>query len=136
LIQQRIVIDLDSLIEQARQQQAQTRNSNASKKPGQSMPKPGENMAQAQNQGKKPGQKPGSKPGGTTPAGDERMPGEAPRQEDLSREIAERLAEWGQISPRVRDAVQGMADEKVLEEYSRLVDEYRRSLAEKGSNRQ
>jgi hypothetical protein len=132
IIQDRIVLDLDDLIEQARQQQAQTRNSKSQNKPGQKMNKPGENMAQAQadNQGNKPGS---NTKGGTSPAADETAPGQAQPQQDLTRELVERLAEWGKISPRMRDAIMEGGDEQVLEEYRKLVEDYRRSLAEKGT---
>ncbi len=131
MIQQRIIEDMDYLIDQARQQQAQTRNGGPPK-PGQKMAQAKPNPAQAQNQGKKPGQ---PKPGGKTAAAQSQAPGAAATNTDLSREIRESAAEWGAVTPRLRDAVIEGANENVIEEYRKLVEEYYRSVANKGTGR-
>jgi hypothetical protein len=127
MIQDRIIEDMDYLIDQARQQQAQTRNQPQGKK-GQQMaqPKPGEQ--QAQNNGQKQ-----SQPKGSQPAAQSLAPGGAARNEDLSKKIEESAAEWGQVTPRLRDAVIEGASENVVQEYRKLVEEYYRSVAEKGT---
>jgi len=135
VIQDRIIEDFDYLIDQARQQQAQSRNpqqgSKGQRKPA---PKPGENMAQAQNQGDKPGQ---SKPqkGGTSPAGDSKAPGASAVNADLSRDIRESGAEWGAITPRIRDAVIEGASDRAVEEYRKMIEEYYKSVATKANER-
>jgi hypothetical protein len=135
LIQDRIIEDFDYLIDQARQQQAQVRNNNQQNKPGQKkpQPKPGENMAQAQNQGKKPGDpKPNQ---GKNPASDSKAPGSAQVNADISQQIKETAAEWGQITPRLRDAIIEGGGEKAIEEYKKLIDDYYKSVATKANER-
>ncbi|MGH7177637.1 MAG: hypothetical protein ACREJC_09675, partial [Tepidisphaeraceae bacterium] len=132
VIQERILNDLDDLIEQARQAQAQTRNPKPGAKPGEQMPKPGEQTANAQNQGAKPGEKPNI---GVSPAGDTYRPGQASNAANLSKDIVERLAEWGGLTPRVREAVIEGANENIVQEYRQLVEDYYRSLATKTTER-
>jgi hypothetical protein len=134
LIQSRIIKDLDDLIEQSREQQAQTRNSDPSqgKKPGQNMPKPGEQAAQPNNQGKSNTQiGVVSQPNSSNPADRDSAPGRAARQQDLNKEIKETNREWGNISPRIRDAIIQQSDDQVLEEYRKLVEDYWQSLSAK-----
>jgi len=102
-------------------------------KPGQKMGQPKQNPAQANNQGNKPGQ---PKPGGKNPAQQSRAPGGAARQEDLSKDIKESAAEWGAITPRVRDAAIDGASDNIIEEYRKLVEEYYRTVGDKGSGQQ
>jgi len=110
-IQKRIIIDLDNLIEQARQQQAQTRNQKPSNKPGEKMPAPGEQQQQASNSKPQAGVKPQT---GTTPAGDSYKPGQGQSNTDVTKNIVEEAREWGGLSPRQRaDVLQG-ADDQVL----------------------
>ncbi|MEA2709061.1 MAG: hypothetical protein QOF78_1662, partial [Phycisphaerales bacterium] len=132
LIQERILIDLETLIDQSKKQAAAC-------KPGQGKGK-GEQMAKAQAdrqvadvQGGKKGQ---PKEKGGNPAGQSKAPGEAGRQEDLSAKIEETAAEWGKISPRTRAAVQEGADEQIIEKYRRYVEDYYRGMAVRGAERQ
>jgi len=127
LIQDRIILDLDGLIDQARKQECQ---------PGQPDPqmaqKPGEKKeqrptgVQANNQGK-PGQ---AKPSqGKTPAANSSPPGPAATNTDLSQAINESSREWGKLSPRTRDADLEGASEQVLEKYRKLVEDYYRGVS-------
>lgn len=129
IIEDRINTDLDILIDQARKQQAQTRN--APPKPGQEQQqqsKPSD--AQAQNQGKEqqnnnahnPAQQSTLKPG-------------KDGQADLSQSIRESMQEWGGVTPRQRAAVIEGGQETIIEPYKKLIDDYYKSLATKGSER-
>ncbi len=128
LIQERIILDLDGLIEQARKQEGQ---------PGQADPqmaqKPGEKKqgqrptgVQANNQGKEGQSKPNA---GASPAAQSSPPGPAPTNTDLSQAINESSREWGKLSPRTRDAVLESAGEQVLEKYRKLVEDYYRGVS-------
>jgi hypothetical protein len=128
IIQDRIVKDMDDLIEQARQQQAQTRNS--PKNQGQKMSQPGQQDAQANNS--QPGQ---PAKGGANPADRTTAPGGSGNAQDVSKEIEETAAEWGQVSERLRDAVIQQGDDQVIEEYRKLVEDYWRSLSTKSKDR-
>ncbi len=134
IIQQRIIEDFDFLIDQAREQQAQARNS-PQNRPGQRkpQPRPGEDMAQANNQGQQPGQPRPNR--GNNPAQQSNAPGPGDNTADLSQDITEKSAEWGQISPRLRDAVIEGSSDKVVEEYRKLIEEYYRSVATKANER-
>ena len=46
-----------------------------------------------------------------------------------SKTIEEKLAEWGGITAREREAVQEAAGEKVLDKYQKLVKDYYQSLS-------
>ena len=43
--------------------------------------------------------------------------------------IKETAAEWGKISPRLRDAVIEGASEKVIEKYRKLTDDYTKAVS-------
>jgi len=127
LIQDRILADLDGLIEQARKQECQPGQ------PDQQMAqKPGEKQGsrptgvQAVNAGKKPGSKPNA---GSSPAANSSAPGPAATNTDLSQAIEESSKEWGRLSPRTRDAVLEGSSEQVLEKYRKLVEDYYRGVS-------
>jgi hypothetical protein len=131
-IQDRILQNLDNLIQLARQQQAQ-----AMSKPGKGQqpqqgqqPKP-DSGARADNQGKQQGQPQPNR--GQNPAQTERVGGTGDNNADLSREIMEKAREWGGLSERERQAiVQGM-NEKIIEKYKKLTDDYYEQISKKGS---
>lgn len=131
IIQDRIIEDFDYLIDEAREQQAQVRN-NQNRRPGQrpQQANPDE-MAQAQNQGQN---QPQPNPG-DNPAEESTAPGAGDPTADLSRDIRETAQEWGQITPRLRDAVIEGSGEKIVEEYKKLVEEYYKSVATKANER-
>lgn len=131
-IQERILKDLDELIEEARNQQSQSSSSSSS-----SSSKPGEKMADAQPGGAKLGQpKPGAtqQPTGSEAATEsERTNGGDPKAAP-STDIKETMAEWGKITPRLRAAVREGQSETPIEKYKTLIDDYYRALAEKRGN--
>jgi hypothetical protein len=132
LIQDRIVLDLDRLIEQARQQQCNS--TGGQPKPGmaqkQGPPKPSPGV-QVQNTNPKPGQ---SKPNrGSTPAANSTAPGQSATQTDLSQTIKETQAEWGNISPRLRNAVIEGSSEQIIEKYRRYVEDYYKGVSQQGT---
>ena len=132
LIQERILIDLDTLIDQAKKQAAAC-------KPGPGKGKPGEQMAKAQADRQVAdikGQQARNKTSGQNPKQQSVAPGQAGRDQDLSQKIEETAAEWGKISPRTRRAVQEGADEQIVEKYRRYVEDYYRGMATRGAERQ
>lgn len=124
-IQERIIQGLDELIEQARQQMAQTRNP----PPGRST----QRISQASSAGAS-AQNQGQSPGGSVPSARSATPGPGgSSRADLSRDMRQTAAEWGAVSPRLRDAVLESAGEKVIEQYRRFVEDYYRAVAEQGA---
>lgn len=130
LIQERILIDLDTLIEMSRKQACE--------------PQPGEGKAQQMAKAKADRQVADIKADGkqskpnnaSSPAKESAAPGAAGRQEDLSATIKESASEWGRISDRARDAVIDGADEQVIEKYRRYVEDYYKGVAVRGSERE
>jgi hypothetical protein len=130
IIQQRIITDMDYLIDQARKQQAETRNSK-SKSQQQQMAQAKPSEAACNNPGQQP--KPNT---AAKPAQQSRQPGAAQVNSDLSKEIRESAAEWGSVTPRMRDAVIEGSGENVVEEYRKFVEDYYRSVANQGAGQQ
>jgi hypothetical protein len=131
IIQDRILKDFDILIDQARQQQAEVRNPPKDSQSAQKQSKPGEQMAQAENQQKNSGAnkpQPVANPAQVSTAS---APGNSAA--DLSKEIKESLAEWGQVTPRLRDAQIEGSSETIIEQYRKLTEDYYRSLAAKAT---
>jgi hypothetical protein len=138
-IQEKIVNDLDQLIELSRQQQMQMQNAqNKQQQQKQQMAQKqlGQMKLAQQQDGQKPGSpKAGSQKGGQNPASDSFMPGQGDRKVDASVELQEKFAEWGKLTERQREAVLEGASEKVIEKYRGLVDDYYRELSKKASER-
>jgi hypothetical protein len=137
IIEKRIIEDFDFLIEQAREQQAQARNNPQNNQGNQrrNAPKPQDQNANAQNQGKQPGQQQ-PRPNGNNPATESRPPGAGNTTADLSKEIAEKRGqEWGQISPRLREAVMDIQGEKYIAEYQKMLEEYYKAVSTKATER-
>ena len=140
-IQEKILADLDGLIELSRQQQMQqqsAQNNQQRRRQQQAQKQLGQQkLAQQepqQQQGNKPGQQ-GNK-GGQNPAQASNPPGEGGRQVDASVELQEKFSEWGGLTERQREAILEGAGEKVIEKYRGLVDDYYRELGEKALERQ
>lgn len=131
-IQNKILTDMDYLIDQARKQQIEQRNPPPSDPNQQKMnqPKPNQQMAQQQPQ---PGQQ---RQTGVTPAAQSAAPGHGQQQTDLSTDIKQSAAEWGAISPRLRDAAIDSAGENVIERYRKLVQDYYISVNKQGAGQQ
>lgn len=133
-IQERIVKNMDDLIQLARQASAQS-------KPGKGKgdPKPGEGKEgppeQANNQGKKnePG-KPQLNPG-QTPAQNEQASSGDENNAQLRDDIKNTADRLMKVSPRLHDAVIEGAGEQVIEKYQQLVKDYYRSLATKSKGK-
>ncbi|HEV2296422.1 MAG TPA: DUF4175 family protein [Tepidisphaeraceae bacterium] len=128
LIQERIILDLDGLIEQARKQECQPGASDQqmAQKPGTKKEGQRPTGIQANNQGKNGQSKPNT---GSTPADQSTASGAAPTNTDLSQAISQSEREWGQISKRQRDAVLEGASEQPLEKYRKLVEDYYRGVS-------
>jgi len=132
-IQKRIMDDMDILIEQARKQQAQTRNSDQQQQPGEAQakqqPKAGEEQAQANNQGQQ------QQADAKNAAEQSNAGGGLGQTQKAGAEINESLREWGALSPRQRDAIIEGSGETVIEAYKKLVDDYYKSLATKATEK-
>ena len=137
IIEKRIIEDFDFLIEQAREQQAQARNNPQNNQGNQrrNSPQQQQQNAQAQNQGQQPGQQQ-QQQRGNNPANESRPPGAGDNTADLSKEIAEKRGqEWGQLSPRLRDAVLDTKDETHVAEYQKMIEEYYKAVSTKANER-
>ncbi|HSZ56808.1 MAG TPA: hypothetical protein VK797_14160 [Tepidisphaeraceae bacterium] len=130
-IQKRIVIDLDSLIEQARNQQAQMRP--GQRQPGKQgqQPQPGQGNrgqqqiadAQHREQGQNAAQQSVLAPGGQP-------------QVDISQQIKQEQSEWAKLHPRDRVAIVEGGQENVNPKYQKLVDDYYKTLNQKATEQQ
>lgn len=127
LIQERIIQNLDNLIQMARQQQAQASSRQGQpSQPGQ-QPQPGEGqMGQQQTGQPQPNR-------GSTPASSERRGGTGDTNADLSKDIREKAAEWGTLTPKERQAVIDGMHDKAIPKYKRLIDEYYEMMSRKRS---
>jgi len=123
-IQKRIVVDIDDMIKQAQQQQANSQS------------KPGQGQQQQQAQGQQPGQQQGnqSQPNNAQNAAQQStVSGGGSREAQLSAKINETNKEWGNISPRLRQAVIEGSSEKVPEKYRKMVEDYYRGVSTGGN---
>jgi hypothetical protein len=131
------------LIQQAQEQQAQTRNARPQpgQQPGQQqgqqnaqrMQQARQNQQQANNQGQQQNQQ-NQQSQAANRSNDPNPNGQ--RREDLSRDIQATGQEWGAVSPRLRDAVMEGAGENIVEQYRKLVEEYYRSVGSKAAGQQ
>jgi hypothetical protein len=133
IIQDRILKDFDILIDQARQQQAEIRNPSKDSQSAQQQSKPSDQIAQAENQHKKPGAAKAQPVANPAQVSTANAPGNAAA--DLSKQIKESLAEWGQVTPRLRDAQIEGSSETIIEQYRKLTEDYYRSLAAKATEK-
>lgn len=136
-IQKRIVLDMDNLIQLAQQQQQQGQPQPGQGQPGDPQPgdpQPGQGgPQQANNQGRQPGQQ---QPGGQQAAGESTLTQGGEAQQDLSRELEQKLAEWGVITDRARGPMRNGAGEQTAPKYQKYVADYYRELAKKASEQQ
>lgn len=126
-IQDRIVMNLDDLIDQARQQEQQSQS-----KPGQGQgpPQPGQGKPGQPDNNQangNPGQS--NLKGGSTPANASVIPGNPGGPADTSKIVDDRMSEWAQTSPRQRLAVIEGATEQPIEKFKSFIDDYYKSLA-------
>ncbi len=133
-IQERILKDMDLLIDLAKKQQAQMANGKPKPGPKQGPPKPGDPNSPQKIAKATP--KPGTpKTGGQTPAVSETPSGSGDPEADLRKEIQEKATEWGGLSQRVRQAVVESGGETVIKKYQKLVDDYYLTLSKKAAER-
>ena len=131
-IQKKIVETLDQLIDLSRQQQQQAQNPQQAKNNAQKQNKElGTSKVSQQEAKAQPGKQPGSKTGGTSPAQASTLnPGER-KEADLTQTLQEKLAEWGALTQRQRDAIIEGRSEQIIEKYRGLVEDYYRELGKK-----
>jgi hypothetical protein len=119
--QRRIVMDLDVMIELAKQQQQQGG--------GQQQPQPGQ-----QRQPGQPGPQGNGPPGGSSPATTDDTHGG--QSDAVTGDLRNRdPANWGGLPPRDRDEISHGATEEYLSAYRAMIDRYYQALAEMGKNR-
>ena len=130
-IQKRIALDLDKLIQQAQNQQAQMRpgQRQPGQQPGQ-QPQPGDQQRNQQRIAQ------GQQRGGQTPAQQSVLREGAAPTVDISKEIVENRKEWARLHPRERESVVEGENEKVNPKYLKLVEDYFKSLSEKATEQQ
>jgi hypothetical protein len=124
-IQKRIVIDIDDMIKQAQQTMAQG-DPKPGQKPGQPQPQPGQQPGQQQANGQ-PQQNNAQQSAQNSTVS---QAGKA--NPDLSQKINETAREWGNISPRARDAVIEGATEQIPKKYEKLINDYYRGVSTGG----
>jgi hypothetical protein len=134
-IQSRIVGDLDQLIQAARQKQPPP--------PPPSKPKPTSQPSPKEKEKPKPssGAQPDNsdskgtpKPTQTKPGTDHSQPGEfkPPQANDNQSQQSNRM--WGDVTPRQRDAIIESQNEKIIEKYKDIVDDYYRAMSKPASD--
>lgn len=131
-IQDRILKNLDHLIQLARQQEAQARQQPGNR-PGQGQqarkPQQGQDLG-LQNTGKQGNQ---SKPNRSSNGAQTERGGGTQDNTASGQDIRGKDSEWGSLTPRIRDAIiEGMTD-KTIEKYEKLTRDYYESMSKKGS---
>lgn len=132
-IQEKILRDLDALIEQARQQQGGG-SSSASASQGQgNRPQPGEGEEQSQASGE--ASESGSASASSASSGGSAGGNAAGGRDDgrSGTSLEETAEEWGRISPRLRGPVLESRDDEIVERYRRLIEDYSRSISVESS---
>jgi hypothetical protein len=132
-IQDRIVMNLDDLIDQAHQQEQMAQSKPGQGQPGQ--PQPGDASGQPNNDQANGTPSESNMQGGATPANQSTLPGNKGGTADTSKLIEDRDAEWAQTSPRMRLAVIESATEKPIEKFKAFIDDYYKSLATQSTQR-
>jgi hypothetical protein len=133
-IQDRILINLDHLIDMARQQQAQAQSRPGQQQgEGQQQQRPGQQQQPAGQQqvGRDPGTQ--SQPNQGTQAAQNERGGGTQNNNTSGRDIRENASEWGEISKRLRDAVIEGKNDTVIQKYKALTDRYYEAVGKKGS---
>jgi hypothetical protein len=129
-IQSRIISDLDQCIEAARQKQPPP--------PPPSKPKPSSQPSPREKQKPKPesGAQPENsqakgtpKPTRPKPGTDHSQPGESKPPEANDNQSPQSNRRWGDVTPRQREAIIESQNEKVLEKYKDIVDDYYRAMS-------
>ena len=132
IIQEKILDDIDELIQMARQQQQRRRQQQQQQQQQQQGQQAQQQQQQAQNQGQN---QQGQQQSGQDAADQSQAPGAGSNQADASRPLTESDAEWGTISPRLRDAVLESKNEDVVGEYRRMIEQYYKAVATEATKR-
>lgn len=119
-VQERILITLDKLVDQARRQQRQASSSSSSSSSQQAKADPNA----------QPGET-GNSTGSEAAAKSEVRPGSKPPEP--TGDIRETAKDWGGISQRDRQAIIESSGENILEKYRQLTEEYYRALSNKAT---
>ncbi|MFI5379891.1 MAG: hypothetical protein ACHRHE_11380 [Tepidisphaerales bacterium] len=124
LIQDRVLDNLDHLIQLAQAQQAQSKPGS---KPGQQK-KPGDqqNMGQQQTGQSQPNNS-------SNPAQQEAMGGSQNNNTDPNKDIREGASEWGSLTPRERQAIIEGTHEKSIGKYEKITRDYYEALGKKAT---
>ena len=133
-IQDRILINLDHLIDMARQQQAQAQSRPGQQQgEGQQQQRPGQQQQPAGQQqvGRDPGTQ--SQPNQGTQGAQTEQGGGTQNNTASGRDIREGASEWGGITQRVRDAIIEGKNDTVIQKYKNLTDRYYEAVGKKGS---
>jgi hypothetical protein len=126
-IQDRIIDDLDELIQMARNQQAQQQQQQQQKQAQQQQQqRPGQNGNQPENQGQQPN--PSNNPAQASVV----RPGNTPDAQTTG-ELAAKADEWGALPDRLRAAVIEGEGESAVPKYRKLVEDYTRALGTKAT---
>jgi hypothetical protein len=133
VIQEKILEDFDELIRMAQQQQQRRRQQQQQQAQGQQQ-RPQQDQQQANNQGQnQPGQQQNDP--ANTPADQSTTGSPGSTNADASRPLQESDAEWGSISPRLRDAVLESKNEDIVGEYRRLIEQYYKAVSTEATQR-
>ena len=130
LIEDRIIIDLDTLIDQARKQQAADPQQPAQARRTTATATKAERCS-------------GAESGSATTAATKPRPAQSRTNSPMARtarpirasSIRESMQEWGGVTPRQRAAVIEGGGETIIEPYKKLIDDYYKSLATKATER-
>ncbi len=129
-LQQRVLENLDGLIDQARQNSQNSQSSSAAAQQQARRPqqqnRPGQEQANAAGQQANAGERPDAGEGGDGSAPTPPPGGEA----QLSGEFEQSLAEWGNLTPRQREAIIDSRTDRPLDMYRRLTEEFYKRLSE------
>lgn len=129
-IQDRILKNLDELIDLAhKNSESQPQSASSGGKPGEQQ-KPGDDTRQAGAQGQNSGSQ--SQPKPSAGAVNTNTAGAGSKPKDL-KDITETAAEWGSVTPRVRQAVIESRGETIVEQYRKIIEDYYGALSAKGS---
>jgi hypothetical protein len=128
-IQDRILKNMDALIDMARQQEAETKSQSQQQSSGdQQAQQNGQAQAQAHNNNQN-GQQQRNQ--GTTPAA-QSVPGhDVDTSNTPTADITQGLKEWGNLSPRQRAAVIEADSEKPIQKFKDFVEQYYRALGDR-----
>jgi hypothetical protein len=125
--QERAIKRLDQLLSMLKKQQSQSSSSSSSKQKPQDGSKKNQPNQGQKKQGKEQGKQQGSKQANSQSSkGGGGGSGQAGKNDPL----AERLAEWGNLPPRLRDQLLEGLDDPTSDLYRRLTERYLRRLAE------